>query len=49
MAGETTEVELEDALGIASFLQLMGRVPPPGLWVEGLTQARQDETMEAFF
>jgi hypothetical protein len=49
MAGETGEVELEDALGIASFLLAMGRVPPPGLWVEGLTQARQDETMEAFF
>jgi hypothetical protein len=49
MAGETGEVELEDALGIASFLLAMGRVPPPGLWVDGLAQARQEETMECFF
>ena len=49
MAGVTGEVELDDALGIASFLLAMGRVPPPSLWVEGLVQARQEETMEAFF
>ena len=49
MAGETDELDLEDALGIASFLLAMGRVPPPGLWVDGLVQAQQDETMEGFF
>ena len=49
MAGETGEVELEDALGIASFLLAMGRVPPPGIWVEGLAQSQQEATMEAFF
>jgi hypothetical protein len=49
MAGETGEVELEDALGIASFLQMMGRVPQPCLWVDGLVQSRREETMEGFF
>jgi hypothetical protein len=49
MAGETDEIDFEDALGIASFLVAMGRVPPPGAWVEGLTEAQRADAMEAFF
>jgi hypothetical protein len=49
MAGETDEIDLEDAIGIASFQVAMGLVPPAGAWVEGLTQARQRDSMEAFF
>ena len=49
MAGETDEIDLEDAIGIASFQVATGRVPPAGAWVEGLIQARQQDSMEAFF
>ncbi len=49
MAGETDELDLEDAIGIASFQVAMGRVPPAGAWVESLIQARQQVSMEAFF
>jgi hypothetical protein len=49
MAGETEEIELEDAMGIASFQVAMGRVPPAGAWVEGLMHAREHDSMETFF
>jgi hypothetical protein len=49
MAGETDEIDLEDAIGISSFQVAMRRVPPPATWVEGLAQARQADVMEAFF
>jgi hypothetical protein len=49
MAGETDVIDLEDAIGIASFQVAMGRVPPATAWVEGLAQARQADVMEAFF
>ena len=41
MAGETDEIELDDAIGIASFLVAMGRVPPPAAWVDGLVESQQ--------
>ena len=49
MAGETNEITLEDAMGIASFQVATGRVPPPTLWVDGLVQAQQEDAIEAFF
>jgi hypothetical protein len=49
MAGETEEIDLEDAIGIASFQVATGCVPPASAWVDGLIQARHQETMEAFF
>jgi hypothetical protein len=49
MAGETQEIELEDAMGIASFQVAMGLVPPASAWVEGLIHARQHDSMETFF
>jgi hypothetical protein len=49
MAGETNEIDLEDALGIASFQLAMGRVPPASEWVESLGHAQQHDSMEAFF
>ncbi len=49
MAGETDELDLEDALGIASFQVAMGRVPPAGAWVDGLIQGHQQDLMDAFF
>jgi hypothetical protein len=49
MAGETDEIDLEDAIGIASFQVAMGRVPPVSAWVENLSQAHQPDSMEAFF
>jgi hypothetical protein len=49
MAGETDEIDLEDAIGIASFQVAMGHVPPASAWVEGLIQARHQDVMEAFF
>jgi hypothetical protein len=49
MAGETDEIDLEDAVGIASFQVAMGRVPPASAWVDGLIEARQQDFMEAFF
>jgi hypothetical protein len=49
MAGESDEIELEDALGIASFQVAMGRVPPASLWVESLIDDQQAASMEAFF
>jgi hypothetical protein len=49
MAGETDEIELEDAIGIASFQVAMGWVPPASAWVDGLIQNRHMDSMEAFF
>ena len=49
MAGETEEIDLDDAIGIASFQVATGQVPPAGAWVDGLLQARQQDFMEAFF
>lgn len=45
----TDEIELEDALAIASFQITMGRVPPPSMWVDGLIDQAQSDRMEAFF
>ena len=49
MAGETEEIALEDAMGIASFQVATGRVPPASAWVDGLIEAQQEASMEAFF
>jgi hypothetical protein len=49
LAGVTDEIELEDALGIASFQVAMGRVPPPAMWVDGLIEQAQSDQIEAFF
>jgi len=49
MAGVTDEVELEDAMGIASFQVAMGRVPPPVTWVDGIIDQQQADAMEGFF
>jgi hypothetical protein len=49
MAGETDEIDLEDAMGIASFQVAMGRVPSAKAWVESLSYTQQRDSMEAFF
>ena len=49
MAGETDEIDLEDAIGIASFQVAMGRVPPATPGSTGLIQAQTAGSMEAFF
>jgi hypothetical protein len=49
MAGETNEIDLEDAIGIASFQVATGRVPPASAWVDCLIQVHQQDFMEAFF
>ena len=49
MAGETNEIELEDAIGIASFQVAMGRVPTASAWVDGLVEGRQRDSINAFF
>jgi hypothetical protein len=49
MAGETHEIELEEAIGIASFQVAMGRVPPASAWVDGLVENRHRNSLEAFF
>jgi hypothetical protein len=49
MAGETEEIELEDAIGIASFQVAVGRVPPASVWVDSLIQDRLQASMESFF
>ena len=46
--GATDEIDLEDAIGIASFQVAMGRVPTPHAWVEGLVEAAASERTEAF-
>jgi hypothetical protein len=49
MAGVTDELELEDAVGIASFLVQMGRVPAPQEWVDAILDEQQANAMEGFF
>jgi hypothetical protein len=48
MAGVTDEIDLDDALGIASFQAATGRVPPARAWVDGLVEASTEERNEAF-
>lgn len=48
MAGVTDEIDLEDAVGIASFQVAMGRVPAARAWVDGLAKASAEERNEAF-
>ncbi len=48
MAGVTDEIDLEDAIGIASFQVATGQVPPPYAWVDGLVEAAAAERTEAF-
>jgi hypothetical protein len=49
MAGVTDEIELDDAMGIASFQVAMGRVPHPAAWVDGLIESDRANQMEGFF
>lgn len=49
MAGETEEVDLDDALGIASLMIAAGRVPAPSEWVDALIEEEQSHVMEGFF
>jgi hypothetical protein len=49
MAGDTDEIELEEAIGIASLQVAMGRVPPANAWVDGLVENQHRNSMEAFF
>ena len=50
MAGVTNEneIDLEDAVGIASFQVAMGRVPAATAWVDGLADVLSEERTEAF-
>jgi len=48
VAGVTHEIDLEDALGIASFMVAAGRVPGPGRWVDGIVEQQQVEAIENF-
>jgi hypothetical protein len=49
MAGERDEVELEMAMGVASMMVAMGRVPHPAAWVDSLIDAERANAMEGFF
>jgi hypothetical protein len=49
MAGQTDEIDLEDAIGIVSFQVLTGQVPPASAWVDGLIEGRQEDSLEGFF
>jgi hypothetical protein len=49
MAGECDEIDIEDAIGIASFYAATGRVPRASAWVDGLIQSQTRDDMEAFF
>jgi hypothetical protein len=49
MAGVTDEIDVEDAVGIASFLIAMGRVPAPAHWVDAMIEQDAAQTMEGFF
>jgi hypothetical protein len=49
MAGVHDEIELEDAIGLASFQVQTGRVPPPGQWVDGMIDQARADAMEGFF
>ncbi len=48
MAGVTDEIDLEDAVGIASFQAATGRVPTAMAWVDGLAERSAEERTEAF-
>jgi len=48
VAGVKDEIALEDALGLASFLVLAGRVPPASVWVDEFVEERVDEQNEQF-
>jgi hypothetical protein len=50
MAGVTDgeEIDLEDAIGIASFQVAAGRVPAATDWVDGLAEISAAERTEAF-
>ena len=48
MAGVGDEIELEEAVGIASFLVLAGRVPPATAWVESMIEGEIEAANEAF-
>jgi hypothetical protein len=43
------EVELEEAMGIASMLVAAGKVPAPGQWVDGMIEQAKSDAMEGFF
>jgi hypothetical protein len=43
------ELELEDAMGLASFLVSTGKVPAPAQWVDGLLDQAAADQMESFF
>ena len=49
MAGETEAIDLDDALGLASFMISTGRAPHPSEWVESLIGEEQSNVMEGFF
>lgn len=49
MAGVTDEIDLEDALGIASFQVAMERVPHPSAWIDSLVESQRADAMEGFF
>jgi len=48
VAGVTDEIDLEDALGLASFLVLAGRVPAASMWVDEFVQERAESVNETF-
>jgi hypothetical protein len=47
MAGIGGDVELEDALGIVSFMVSAGRIPAPAHWVDSLAQQAELERARA--
>jgi len=49
VAGVTDEIDLEEAMGLASFLVMTGKVPEPGRWVGGLVEWQRANAMEGFF
>jgi hypothetical protein len=49
MAGVTDEIDVEDAVGIASFMVEMGRVPAPAQWVDAMIEEQAANAMEGFF
>jgi hypothetical protein len=48
MAGVTDEVDLEDLMGIITFLVAMGRVPAAAEWVEGYAARARSQGNEGF-
>jgi hypothetical protein len=49
MAGVNDEIELEDAIGIASFFVATGRAPGPAQWVDTLVAGRESAAMAGIF